>query len=252
MKYRDRHEMIRMAGMRYSNLPQKKGLQRPSRPPEQAILSSERGRRGSSRRAVGAAEGKRKVVAATGTAATANRRVAAAAAVVAVTAAVEAAKTPVVAVVTTAAAQPLLARPPGHSQEDCTTKPSDFAFKCATCDCFEHGEGTCTSARRCWCLSCRFPKKTLPWMLKDAQAFTASEAGKCSAMIGDEVGSEALDKQVVQFIAGSAATCNLTLDADGLNKYRECSQPLSLANGGLISIVVVVAAHICSPRSSRP
>ena len=40
----------------------------------------------------------------------------------------------------------------------------------------------------------------------EVQAFAATEAGKCSATIDDRVGGEALDKQVVQYIADSAAT----------------------------------------------
>ena len=45
-----------------------------------------------------------------------------------------------------------------------------------------------------------------------------------------------LGKQVVQYIADSVATCNMTLDADSLTNYRECSRPLGLANGGTASI----------------
>ena len=71
----------------------------------------------------------------------------------------------------------------------------------------------------------------------EAQAFAVSEAGKCSVTIGDAVGGVALDKQVVRYIADSAATCNMTPDADGLTNYRECSRPLGLANGEEISIV---------------
>ena len=71
----------------------------------------------------------------------------------------------------------------------------------------------------------------------EIQAFAATEAGKCSATIDDRVGGEALDKQVVQYIADSAATCNMTPDADGLTNYRERSRPLGLANGEEISIV---------------
>ena len=71
----------------------------------------------------------------------------------------------------------------------------------------------------------------------EAQAFAVSKAGKCSVTIGDAVGGVALDKQVVQYIADSAATCNMTPDADGLTNYRECSRPLGLANGEEISIV---------------
>ena len=41
----------------------------------------------------------------------------------------------------------------------------------------------------------------------------------------------------MQYIADSAATCNMTPDADGLTNYRECSRPLGLANGEEISIV---------------
>ena len=71
----------------------------------------------------------------------------------------------------------------------------------------------------------------------ESQAFAATEAGKCNAAIDDRVGGEALDKQVVQYIADSAATYNMTPDADGLTNYRECSRPLGLANGEKISIV---------------
>ena len=71
----------------------------------------------------------------------------------------------------------------------------------------------------------------------ESQAFAATEAGKCNAAIDDRVRGEALDKQVVQYIADSAATCNMTPDADGLTNYRECSRPLGLANGEEISIV---------------
>ena len=71
----------------------------------------------------------------------------------------------------------------------------------------------------------------------EAQTFVVTEAGKCSVTIGDVVGGVALDKQVVQHIADSAATCNMTPDADGLTNYRECSRLLGLANGEAISIV---------------
>ena len=71
----------------------------------------------------------------------------------------------------------------------------------------------------------------------EAQTFAVTEAGKCSVTIGDTVGGAALDKQVVQYIADSAAACNMTSDADGLTNYRECSRPLGLANGEEISIV---------------
>ena len=55
-------------------------------------------------------------------------------------------------------------------------------------------------------------------------------------MVGEEVRGGELGKQVVQYIADSAATCNMTPDADDLTNYRECSQSLGLANGGTNSI----------------
>ena len=56
--------------------------------------------------------------------------------------------------------------------------------------------------------------------------------GKSRSMFGGEFGGEELDKQVVQYIVDSAATCIMTLDADCLTNYRDCSRPLGLANGG--------------------
>ena len=42
----------------------------------------------------------------------------------------------------------------------------------------------------------------------EAPAFVAKETGKCSVMVGEEVGFGELGKQVVQYIAHSAETCN--------------------------------------------
>ena len=62
----------------------------------------------------------------------------------------------------------------------------------------------------------------------EAHAFVAKETGKCRVMVGEEVGGGELGKQVVQYIADNAATCNITPGTDGLTNYRECSRP----NGG--------------------
>ena len=53
MKNRDRAKIICMVGTRYPTLPQKKGSQRSSRPPEQASFSSESGGRSDARRGCG-------------------------------------------------------------------------------------------------------------------------------------------------------------------------------------------------------
>ena len=65
----------------------------------------------------------------------------------------------------------------------------------------------------------------------EAQAFVSKETDNCRVMVGEEVGSGALGKKVVQYIADSAATCNMMPDTDDLTNYRECSRPLGLANG---------------------
>ena len=70
----------------------------------------------------------------------------------------------------------------------------------------------------------------------EAQAFVAKETGKCRVMSGGKVGGGELGKQVVQYIADSAATCHMTPYADGLTNHRECSRPLGLANGGTTPI----------------
>ena len=48
-------------------------------------------------------------------------------------------------------------------------------------------------------------------------------------MVGEEVGDGEPGQQVVQYIADSAATCNMTPDANDLANYRERSRPLGLA-----------------------
>ena len=68
--------------------------------------------------------------------------------------------------------------------------------------------------------------------------FVVKETGKFRVIVGEEVGGGELRKQIVQYtgIADSAATCNMTPDADDLTNYRECRRLLGLANGGASSI----------------
>ena len=47
---------------------------------------------------------------------------------------------------------------------------------------------------------------------------------------------EEVGKEVAQYTADCVATCNMTPDADGRTKYRECSLPLGLANEETTSI----------------
>ena len=53
MKNRDRDEIMRVVSTRYSNLPQTKGAQRSSQPPEHAFFTSESGGRSGARRGRG-------------------------------------------------------------------------------------------------------------------------------------------------------------------------------------------------------
>ena len=55
-----------------------------------------------------------------------------------------------------------------------------------------------------------------------ALAFVVKETGKCGVMVGEEVEGGYLGKQVMQYIADNAATCNIMPDSDGLTNYREC------------------------------
>ena len=71
---------------------------------------------------------------------------------------------------------------------------------------------------------------------RGSKAFVTKKIGKCSVMVGEEVGVGEVGKQVVQYVTDGAATCNTTPDADGLTNYRECSRPLGLANGGTASV----------------
>ena len=74
------------------------------------------------------------------------------------------------------------------------------------------------------------------YLAVESQAFVAKETCKRRVMVGEEVGGGELGKQVVQYIADSAATCNTTPRADDLTNYRECSRLLGLVNGGTTSI----------------
>ena len=161
----------------------------------------------------------------------------------------------------------------GHRRQDCTTRESDFVPRCNRCTGYGHEESSCSSDAAVLVVELPVPEEDLAVeaqafavseagygheesscssdaavlvvelpvpeedLAVEAQAFAVSEAGKCSVTIGDAVGGVALDKQVMHYIADSAATCNMTPNSDGLTCYRECSRPLGLANGEEITIV---------------
>ena len=244
MRNRDRDEIIRMVSTRHSNLPRKNGAQRSSRQPEQAFASSESGgrsgaRRGRDRRS-GGEQGRGRGGSSHGGVGNNNSSGTPSGST----------SSPVGTQGSSDGAGSLggsgdgrhhipsgrcfRCRQRGHRKRDCTTKESDFVPRCTRCTGFGHEESSCPSDMAVMVMELPVSEEDLA---VESQAFAATEAGKCNAAIDDRVGGEALDKQVVQYIADSAATCNMTPDADGLTNYRECSRPLGLANGEEISIV---------------
>ena len=244
MRNRDRDEIIRMVSTRHSNLLQKNGAQRSSRQPEQAFASSESdsrsdARRGRDRRS-GGEQGRGRGGRSHGGVGNNNSPGTPSGST----------SSPVGTQGSSDGAGSLggsgdgrhhipsgrcfRCRQRSHRKHDCTTRESDFVPRCTRCTGFGREESSCPSDMAVMVMELPVSEEDLA---VESQAFAATEAGKCNAVIDDRVGGEALDKQVVQYIADSAATCNMTPDADGLTNYRECSRPLGLANGEEISIV---------------
>ena len=244
MRNRDRDEIIRMVSTRHSNLPQKNGAQRSSRQPEQAFASNESGNRSGARRGRdrrnGGGQGRGRGGSSRGGVGNNSSSGTPSGST----------SSPVGTQGSSDGAGSLggsgdgrhhipsgrcfRCRQRGHRKRDCTTRESDFVPRCTRCTGFGHEESSCPSDMAVMVMELPVSEDDLA---VESQAFAATEAGKCNAAIDDRVGGEALDKQVVQYIADSAATCNITPDADGLTNYRECSRPLGLANGEEISIV---------------
>ena len=243
MKNRDRDEIIRMVSTRHSNLPRKNGAQRSSRQPEQAFASNESGNRSGTRRGRdrrnGGGQGRGRGGSSHGGVGNNSSGTPSGST-----------SSPVETQGSSDGAGSLggggdgrhhipsgrcfRCRQRGHRRQDCTTRESDFVPRSNRCTGYGHEESSCPSDAAILVVELPVPEEDLA---VEAEAFAVSEAGKCSVTIGDAVGGVALDKQVVQYIADSAATCNMTPDADGLTNYRECSRPLGLANGEEISIV---------------
>ena len=244
MKNRDRDEIIRMVSTRHSNLPQKKGAQRTSRQPEQAFVSSESGNRSGARRGRDRGGGGRQGRGRRGNNGGGGGNN-------------NSSGTPGGGASSSVGTQRsgdgsgnpgsggdgrhnipsgrcFRCRQRGHRRHDYTTRESDFVPRCNRCTGYGHEESSCSSDAAVLVVELPVPEEDLA---VEAYAFAVSEAGKCSVTIGDAVGGVALDKQVMHYIADSAATCSMTPNSDGLTCYRECSRPLGLANGEEITIV---------------
>ena len=237
VKNRDRAEIIRMVGTRYSTLPQKKRSQRSSQPPEQAFFSSKSGRRSGARRGRGRGRGGTK---GHGRGGSSSRG--------------EGSSSGGGNSSTSSASGSSHGggnRPPGrcwrcnrtdHIGGKCTTKESGFIAECARCSCFVHEESTCPSDAAVLAMELPMSEEDLA---VEVQTFVAKETGKCSVVVGEEVEGGELGKHGVQYMADSAATCNMTPDTDSLTNYRECSRPLGLANGRTTSIAGYDDLTVC-------
>ena len=93
----------------------------------------------------------------------------------------------------------------GHIREECATKENDFLAKCARCSGFGHMESTCSSDAAVLAMELPMLEENLT---VEAQAFVAKETGKCRVMVGKKVGGGGIGKQVMQYVADSAATCS--------------------------------------------
>ena len=168
----DRVEIIRMHGTRYSTLPQKKGAQRSSRPPDQAFFSSKsggrrgarqgrgRGRRGTQGRGPGGSSNKGGGSSSEGGSSSASS--------------------------TSVRSHGGGSRPHGrfwrrnrrgHIREECTTKESGFLAKCARCSGFAYEESACSSDAAVLVIELPVSEEDLA---VKAQAFVPKEIGKCS------------------------------------------------------------------------
>ena len=166
IKNRDRAEIIRMVGTRYSTLPQKKGSQQSSRWPEQAFILSEngsrrgarrgrgRGRRGTQGRGHGGNSKKGGGSSSAGDSSSASSA--------------------------SGSSHGGGSIPHGrcwrcnrrdHIREECTTKESDFLAKCARCSGFGHEKSTCSSDAAVLAMELLMSKEDLA---VEAQAFVAT------------------------------------------------------------------------------
>ena len=269
IKNRHRAEIIRMVGTRYSTLPRKKGSQRSSRSPEQTFFSSEsggrsgarrgrgRGRGGTQGRGRGGSNSKGRGSSSKGGGSSSKDGGSSSKG--------GGSKSKGGGSISGSSASGSShgggSSPPGrcwrcrrrgHIREECTTKESDFIAKCAKCSGFGHEKSTCSPEAAV--LTMELPMSEEDFAV-EAQALVAKKTGKCSVLVEEEVGGGELGKQVVQYIADSAATCNTMPDINGLTNYRECSRPLGLANGGTTSITgydeLTVAFRSDNERGAR-
>ena len=227
MRNRYRDEIIRVVSTRYSNLPQNKGAQRSYRPPDHVFFLRESGGLSGARRGLGRnREGSR----GSGRGGNSNSGggQSSSGSASGNTGGSQGSSRDKNGISSSGGGSGggSCNTPPGpcwrcrqrdHRREEYTTKESDFVPRCARCSSFGHEERACPSDATM--LVMELPDDES----EEEKVFAANATGMCSLRIDEEVGDGELDKQVVQYIADSAATCHWTPDADGLTNYRECT-----------------------------
>ena len=224
MRNRDRAEIIRMVGTRYSTLPQRKESQRPSRPPGQAFFSSESGGRSGAGRGRGrdprGTKGRDRGRSNSKSGGSSSKGGCSSCGGGSSSASSASGNSHGGGSRTHSRCWRCNRR--GHIKEECITKERGFLAKCARWCGFGHEKSASSSDAAVLAMELPISKEGLA---VGAQAFVAKETVKCRVMVGEEVEGGELGKQVVQNIADSAPTCNMTPDTDGLTNYRECSRP---------------------------
>jgi hypothetical protein len=157
----------------------------------------------------------------------------------------------------------------GHTQQDCTTKESDYLPQCSHCAGWGHSKDKCATEEA---VLAQIVHADSDADSVDNQAFCAAPglAGECGAVDLGLVGVTELGQDVMVYVADTAATCSMFRCANAFVNYRECSGwvkgiggnkapvPLLgygdvtvvfLTEGGRVPVLVLNAAHV--PESSH-
>ncbi|CAB1121259.1 unnamed protein product [Ectocarpus sp. CCAP 1310/34] len=152
----------------------------------------------------------------------------------------------------------------GHTQQDCTTKESDYLPQCSNCAGWGHNKDKCATEEA---VLAQIVHADSDADSVDNQAFCAAPGlpGECGAVDLGLVGVTELGQDVMVYVADTAATCSMFRCANAFVNYRECSGwvkgirgnkalvPLLgygdvtvvfLTEGGRVPVLILNAAHV--------
>ena len=201
LKKRNRDEIIRVVSTRYFNLPQKKGAQRSSRPPEHAFFSSKSGGRSGARRGRGHNRGGGRGSSRGGNSNSGGGHSSSSSASGNIGGSQGSSRgNNGTSSSGGGSGGGSYNTPPGrcwrcgrrgHKREECTTKESDFVPKCARFSDFIHEESACLSDAMVLVMM-ELPDDDS----EEEHVFAANATGKYSLRIGEEVGDGELDSRL--------------------------------------------------------